>query len=66
MRKKKFFFKSAVEINKINGNWKTNLEEANVVGVLLEASAANVHAVLSDDTVVVGAHAADLKKKKIF
>jgi hypothetical protein len=40
-----------------------NLEETNVIGVLLEASTANVHAVLSDQTVRVGADAAKLTKK---
>ena len=35
-----------------------NLEESDIVGVLLEASTAHIHAVFSDDTVVVGAYAA--------
>jgi hypothetical protein len=40
-----------------------NLEKSDVIGVLLEASTANVHAVLSDQTVRVGTDAANINLK---
>ena len=43
----------------------TNLEKADVIGVLLEASTANVHAVFTDQTMGVGTDAA-LEKIKIY
>lgn len=42
----------------------TELGETNVLGVFTEALTADLHAVLTDDTALIGAYAAAGKKRK--
>ena len=42
-----------------HGEGSTNLDEANILGVVAEALSADVHLVLADQTVSIGADAAE-------